>query len=115
MAGPGNTQADARLIRASYFGKGRDVLPGYQTKSWRWNDPQALAYDADRKRMQIGQVQGMADAIEGVGIAGVLPPWVGRAVGITGALLGHAESAHLEDEHNALEDRRKQLKGQSRN
>jgi hypothetical protein len=103
----------AGLTPVAYFGKGPEVLPDYQTKSWRWNDPTAVDWDTERKRLQLGQVHAMTDAIEALGIVGVLPPWTGRAVGVAGALLGHGEAAHLQDQLDALEARRKQLKEQS--
>ena len=105
--------AGGHLIPAAYFGKGPDVLPDYQTKSWRWNDPEAMAYDADRKRMQLGQVQGMTHALEGVGLLNKLPNWPARIVGGASLLLGYGESTHLQDQLDALEARHKQLKGRS--
>ena len=104
----------ASLTPAAYFGKGPEVLPDYQTKSWRWNDPEAMAYDADRKQGQVGQVQGMVHALEALGGSGLLGPWASRAAAATTALMGYGEAAHLQDQHDALQARQKQLKAQGR-
>lgn len=87
-------------------------LPDYETGSWRWNDPEAIAYDLDRKQGQLAQVQGMANAAEGVSDASVLPAWASRGVGAFSSYMSHFEASHLQDQIKALQARQSQLRGQ---
>jgi hypothetical protein len=87
------------------------VLPDYMTKSWRWNDPEAVNYDLDRKRGQREQVEGMAKGAGVIADYVPMPAWASKAVRGGAALVGDAESRHIQDQIDALQFRQTQLKG----
>ncbi len=95
---------------------GRSGASDYETQSWRWNDPDALAYDLDRKQRQLNQAKGIANSAEAAGGVGtIFPPSraVGAGVAGVGAYFGHVEGPRLEAEIQALKDRLDQLRSRS--
>jgi hypothetical protein len=86
------------------------VLPDYVTKSWRWDDPQAVHYDLDRKRGQREQVDGMAKAAGVVADYLPMPAWASKAIRGAATVVGSAESRHIQDQIDALQARESQLK-----
>jgi hypothetical protein len=114
--------ADKRPVQPS------GALPSYETDSWRWNDPDAVAYDLDRAQRSLGESQGLANALEVFGglqnLAGVGTKGL-KAIGLLtdaplglagfayGAYLGHVETPRLQGQVQALQRRLDQLKGQS--
>jgi len=133
FAGPN----DPRLIKTA---GGAPMNPSgaldYERNSWRWNDPDALNYDLQRKEEQLAQARtmaalgGMANRASGVVTkrAGVASPGgilgdvfnflksdnpVGAAGAATSAYMTGVESPMLQNEIQAIQARLTQLQGQS--
>jgi hypothetical protein len=100
----------------------------YERNSWRWNDPDALNYDMQRKQEELAEAQGLAngaDAVAGGQLANGVASKVGRGVaaanslGLTigGFVLGESmnrgEIPMLQNEIQAIQGRLAQLRGTS--
>jgi hypothetical protein len=109
---------------------GASALPDYITKSQRWNDPDALAYELDRRQRQLGDAQALSLGSAGAGVAQqgiadlakVAPgaealtfasPLAWAGIG-TGAYMGFVEAPRLQNQVDALRTRLNQLRGGSR-
>lgn len=102
-----------------------DPVLEQEQNSWRWNDPEALAYDIDRKKRQLGDAQGMAGALGAAGsgqtVAGLLGKWGLKTVGelanpeagvaglALGTYMGAVEAPRIQSEIDAMQARLDQL------
>jgi hypothetical protein len=97
----------------------------YETDSWRWNDPDAIAYDLDRKQRQLAEAQGISNALDfhtGGQIAAsalskalrgaVMAEGLGLSAGtfVLGQAMNRAEIPRLQAEVQTLKDRQNLLR-----
>jgi hypothetical protein len=117
VARPG--QGDARMTPVS------DPVLEWEQNSWRWNDPEAIAYDLDRKQRQLAEAKTVGNAAgivglgqrglakikptTGIGVATSLPATV-AATGV-GLYMHKVEAPRIEEEIKALQSRLNQLRG----
>jgi len=103
---PYASQGNPQLMRVS------DPVMDWERNSWRWNDPEAIAYDLDRKQRQLAQAQTMANGVEAFGAASEflpIPKGAGLATAAAGAYMGHVEAARIQKEIDALKARQDEL------
>jgi hypothetical protein len=119
VARPGD---DARLMQVS------DPVLDWEQNSWRWNDPEALAYDLDRKQRQLAEANALAGAATAVRVGqGQLDkykPSTGIGVGSSplaraaslglGAYMKFGEAPRIQGEIDALQARLNQLRSESK-
>jgi hypothetical protein len=112
---------DPRLMRAS------DPVLDWEQNSWRWNDPEAIAYDLDRKKRQleeanflatagglVGYGQGKLDKYKsstGIGVGS--SPAARAAVGGVTAYMHFMETPRLQNEIEVLQTRLNQIRPQT--
>jgi hypothetical protein len=117
-------RSDPRLMRVS------DPVLDWEQNSWRWNDPEALAYDLDRKKRQLADAQGMANALGSAGggqtvaslvgkrlyspIGALANPEAGVAGLAVGTYMGSVEAPRIQGEIKALQNRLNQLGNRSK-
>lgn len=96
---------------------GRSSLPDYITKSWRWDDPQAINYDLNRMRGELPLAQVMSGAGDVASAAGDVADYVPLVPGIVpkglhafGKLMKNSDPAHIQDQIDELQDRQNQLR-----
>jgi hypothetical protein len=64
-------------------------VPDYIAQSWRWNDPDAINFEIDRKQRQLADAQTIAKAggyLGPAGDAGILAAGLPKSVGLPGIL-----------------------------
>lgn len=109
---------DPRLMRVS------DPVLDQEQNSWRWNDPDALTYDLDRKQRQLAEARNLATAAglvgkgqsalagaraaTGVGILSTLPATAASA-GV-GFYMKNVEAPRIQGEIDVLQGRLNQLR-----
>lgn len=114
-------QGDRRLMRVS------DPVLDWEQNSWRWNDPQAIAYDLDRKQRQLAEANVLATAgglvgygqrrldknkpSTGIGVGS--SPAAKAAVAGVSAYMHFMEAPRLKQEIDALQTRLNQLRPQT--
>jgi hypothetical protein len=121
VARPGDGQA--QLMPVS------DPVMDWEQNSWRWNDPEAIAYDLDRKKRQLAEAQRIndgADAVSGgqlgLGVYGkvargaAMAESLGLSAGtyVLGQYMNRAEIPRIQGEIDAMQTRLNQLRGGSR-
>jgi hypothetical protein len=105
-------QGDPRLMRVS------DPVLDWEQNSWRWNDPDAIAYDLDRKRRQLAEAQTLSGASNAAdwGQIGAAALWrlgsvpFAAANAAVGQYASNIAAPRLQNEINALQSRLDQLR-----
>ena len=101
-----------------------DPVMDQERNSWRWNDPEALAYDLDRKQRELAEAKGVASFLGGVGdgqtaasllgkwfkpIGALANPEAGAAGLALGTYMGSVEAPRIQSEINAMQNQLRQL------
>ena len=93
------------------------ALPDYITKSWRWNDPEALKYDLDRKQGQRSQAQIMSGIGDVADTLGDVADWVAeprvqaaaKGLHAFGNIMKKVDPDQIQKQINELQTRQDQL------